>query len=106
MKPATIKGIVQLNERHRMLLCRLCKAAIRPGAGIKSHFRQEHQLKGKVLKDIKDYYGVMELAAPNLAALPEDNNLGIEQLAILDGYSCEACRYLTVAMINYFLPVL
>ncbi|EXL90517.1 hypothetical protein NOF04DRAFT_20545 [Fusarium oxysporum II5] len=59
-----MESIVQLNQEHQMLLCRLCKTAVRPGAGIESHFRQEHQLKGRVLKDIKNYYGSMELADP------------------------------------------
>jgi hypothetical protein len=53
-----------------------------------------------VLKDIKDYYSTFELADPKLIALPEDNSLAIEQLAISDGYSCNACRYLTIARDN------
>jgi hypothetical protein len=53
-----------------MLLWQLCKAAIRPGAGIESHFRYQHQLKGKLLRDIRDYCSAMELAIPKLFALP------------------------------------
>jgi hypothetical protein len=53
-----------------------------------------------VLKDIKDYYGSMELADPKFAALPEDDSPAIELLTILDGYSCAACRHLTVARDN------
>jgi hypothetical protein len=53
-----------------------------------------------VLKNIKDYYGVMELAHSKLAAQPEDDSPATEQLSILDGYSCAACRYLTVARDN------
>lgn len=83
-----------------MLLCRLCKAAVQPGAGIESHFRQEHQLKGIVLKDIKNYYGSMELADPKFAASSEDNSLAIELLTISDGFSCPTCRYLIVAQDN------
>jgi hypothetical protein len=50
-----------------------------------------------VLKDIKDYYGTLELADPKLAATPEDNSEAIEQLVISHGYSCNACRYLTIS---------
>lgn len=75
---------------------RLCKAAVRPGTSIESHFRHEYQLKGKVLKDIKDYYGVMELADPKLAELPESGSIAIELLDMPNGDSCAACRYLTV----------
>jgi hypothetical protein len=52
-----------------MLLWRLCQAAIQPGAGIESHFRYQRQLKGKLLRDIRDYYCAMELAGLELSAL-------------------------------------
>ncbi|KAM5527790.1 hypothetical protein FOXYSP1_19663 [Fusarium oxysporum f. sp. phaseoli] len=48
-----------------MLLCRLCKAVIRPQAGIESR----HQLKGKLLRNTRDYYSAMELAGLKLFAL-------------------------------------
>ncbi|KAM5527130.1 hypothetical protein FOXYSP1_20399 [Fusarium oxysporum f. sp. phaseoli] len=83
-----------------MLLCRLCKSAVRPGTSIESHFRHEHQLKGKVLKDIKDYYGSMELADLKFAELPQDGSVAVELLDIFSGYSCAACRYYTVARDN------
>ncbi|KAJ0119390.1 Uncharacterized protein HZ326_31822, partial [Fusarium oxysporum f. sp. albedinis] len=41
-------------------------AAVRPGSSIELHFRRQHQLKGQVLKDIKNYYGTLELADPKL----------------------------------------
>ncbi|KAH7228497.1 uncharacterized protein BKA55DRAFT_583852, partial [Fusarium redolens] len=54
--------------QYQMLLWRLCKAAIRPGAGIESHFRYQHQLKGKLLRDTRDHYSAMELAGTKLFA--------------------------------------
>ncbi|KAK1838380.1 hypothetical protein CCHR01_18996 [Colletotrichum chrysophilum] len=51
-----------------MLICCKCKAAVRPRRGIESHFRHEHQLKGDVLRDIKDYYSRMDLADPKCTA--------------------------------------
>jgi hypothetical protein len=68
--------------------------------GIELHFRHEHQLKGKVLKDIKDYYGSIELADPKFAELPEDGSVAVELLDIFSGYSCAACKYYTVARDN------
>ncbi|EXK77042.1 hypothetical protein FOQG_18233 [Fusarium oxysporum f. sp. raphani 54005] len=95
-----MEDIIQLNPDYQILICRLCQAAVRPGAGIESHFRFVHQLKGQVLKDIKDYFSTLELADPKLIAVPEDNSPAVEQLAVSDGYSCNACRYLTVARDN------
>ncbi|KAF5536828.1 hypothetical protein FPHYL_12880 [Fusarium phyllophilum] len=95
-----MEDIVQLNQDHRILICRLCQAAVRPGSSIESHFRRQHQLKGQVLKDIIDYYGALELADPKNIVVPEDNSPAIEELAISGGYSCCTCRYLTVARDN------
>lgn len=95
-----MEDIIYLNPDYQILICRLCQAAVRPGAGIESHFRFVHQLKGQVLKDIKDYFSTLELADPKLIAVPEDNSPAVEQLAVSDGYSCNACRYLTVARDN------
>jgi hypothetical protein len=92
--------IAQLNEEHRMLICCDCRAAVRPGAGIESHFRHEHQITGQTLKDIKDYYSTMDLADPKLSQLPADGSAAIEPLDVLHGYSCAACRYLTTARDN------
>ncbi|KAJ0357932.1 hypothetical protein COL26b_014517, partial [Colletotrichum chrysophilum] len=55
---------IEINEEYRMLICCKCKAAVRPRRGIESYFRHEHQLKGDVLRDIKDYYSRMDLADP------------------------------------------
>ncbi|GKU10457.1 unnamed protein product, partial [Fusarium langsethiae] len=95
-----MEDIIQLNQEYQILICRLCQSAVRPGSSIELHFRRQHQLKGQLLKDIKDYYGTLELADPKLAATPEDNSEAIEQLVILHGYSCNACRYLTIARDN------
>ncbi|EXA30654.1 LOW QUALITY PROTEIN: hypothetical protein FOVG_17988 [Fusarium oxysporum f. sp. pisi HDV247] len=86
-----MEGVMQLNEEHHMLLCRLCKSAVRPGPGIESHFRHEHQLKGKVLKEVKNYYEMMELANPKFAELQEDGSVAVELVDMLSGYSCAAC---------------
>ncbi|GKU09242.1 unnamed protein product, partial [Fusarium langsethiae] len=73
-----------LNQEYQILICRLCQAAIRPGAGIESHFRYVHQLKGQVLKDIKDYYGTLksaidELIAASQARLEEEDAIRLRK---------------------------
>ncbi|KAK1449593.1 hypothetical protein CMEL01_16800 [Colletotrichum melonis] len=75
-------SFVEINEEHRMLICRKCRAAVRPGSGIESHFRHEHQLKGEVLRDIKDYYSCSDLADPKVDTLPRDGSSAIEQLDV------------------------
>ncbi|KAM7213661.1 hypothetical protein V8F06_010982 [Rhypophila decipiens] len=88
-----MEDIIQLNQDYQMLICLPCQAAVRPGNSTESHFRQKHQLKGQVLKDIKDYYGTLELADPKLAATPEDNIQAVEQLTISHGYSYNIARH-------------
>ncbi|KAH9225134.1 hypothetical protein K456DRAFT_44146 [Colletotrichum gloeosporioides 23] len=51
-----------------MLICYKCKAAVQPSSSIKSHFRHKHQLKGEVLRDIKDCYSRIDLADPKCTA--------------------------------------
>ncbi|KAG7405846.1 hypothetical protein Forpe1208_v014468 [Fusarium oxysporum f. sp. rapae] len=95
-----MEDIIQLNHEYQILVCRLYQVAVRPGAGIELHFRRQHQLKGQVLKDIKDYFGTLELADLTLIMIPDDNRPAIEQLTISNGYSCCMCRYLTIARDN------
>jgi hypothetical protein len=95
-----MEDIVQLNQDYHILICRLYQAAVQPSSSIKLHFQQQHQLKGQVLKDIKNYYNTLELANPKLTATPEDNNQAIQYLTISKGYSCNACRYLTTVKDN------
>jgi hypothetical protein len=83
-----------------MLICCDYRAVVRPGAGIESHFRHEHQIIGQTLKDIKDYYSTMDLADLKLSQLPADGSAAIELLDVLYGYSCAACRYLITARDN------
>ena len=59
-----MEDIIHHNQDYQILICRLCQVVVRPGGSIETHFRQKHLLKGQVLKDIKDYYGTLELADP------------------------------------------
>jgi hypothetical protein len=82
-----------------MLICRKCQTALRPDRFVK-HFRQAHQLTGDKLRNIDDYYTGVDLANPETEPLLADGGVTIEPLLVLHGYSCGACRYLTVARDN------
>ncbi|KAK1703871.1 uncharacterized protein BDZ83DRAFT_595115, partial [Colletotrichum acutatum] len=49
-----------------------------PGSGIKSYFYYKYRLKGKVFKDIKDYYSYLDLVNLKVNALPSDNSSAIK----------------------------
>ncbi|KAH7204884.1 uncharacterized protein BKA55DRAFT_531011, partial [Fusarium redolens] len=53
-------------------------------------------LKGKVLKDIKDYYSAIGLSGLILTSLLEDNSLAIKLFTILNRYSYAIYKYLIV----------
>lgn len=73
-----MEDIIQLNQDYQVLICRQCQAAVWPGAGIELYFRRQYQLKGGVLKDIKDYFSTLELADPKIITVPEDNRPAIK----------------------------
>ena len=92
----TIEEYVHLVEEYRMLVCRICSSGIRPGNGIKRHFRG-HGVKGRLLADIEDYSSLMELQDPSDGQLPDDGSAPIAQLPKLRGYGCQSCRFLTIS---------
>lgn len=79
-----------------MLLCRVCRSGVRPGEGVERHFRT-HKLKGPELADIVRYYSDMELDNPMTGRLPDDGLAPVEELPIVRGYSCRACRFHTIS---------
>jgi hypothetical protein len=84
-----MEAIIQLNQDYQILICRLCQSAVRPGNSIKSHFRQKHQLKGQMLRDIKDYYGTLALAGPKLTATPYCTNVELKRVALSSFRQCQ-----------------
>lgn len=94
-----IDGFIQLNEEHRILICRKCNTILQPNT-FKKHFQRIYQLTGNILREINDYYTGMELADPENDTLPADGSAAIKLLPVLKGYSCTAYRYLTVARDN------
>ncbi|CAI6091000.1 unnamed protein product [Clonostachys chloroleuca] len=89
---------VTLNEEHRVLICNKCKAAVRPGNKIESHFRHEHNMKGQQLAEILSYFEHQPLQDPVTATLPADGSRPIPGLIVYrQGLSCSVCRFLTTS---------
>ncbi|KAH7118435.1 hypothetical protein EDB81DRAFT_873174 [Dactylonectria macrodidyma] len=72
--------------QHHILVCLLCKAAVRPGRAIENHFRHLHS--GWTLGD-----------PMNMAPL-DDGSKVITELAAQWGYSCKSCIYMTISRKN------
>src|SRR6478735_6917973 len=90
---------VKLDDEHRMLICQKCKTALRPDT-FTNHFRQIHQLTGSILRDIINHCTGRDVVDPVNSELPKDGSAVIRWLPVSRGYSCVACRYLTVARDN------
>lgn len=89
-----------LIDEHQLLLCKICRHAVNPGASVESHFRHMHQVKGQLLRDITDYADVDSLNDPATVELPADWSEPIPILDVYSGFSCNACRYVTQSRKN------
>lgn len=104
--PQQQKGAVEigdylsLDEEHKVLICLLCRAGVKPGKGVEAHFRSAHQLTGDRLKQIVLYSSRVEVSDPDKVQLPADGSRPITELLIRRGFSCTRCRYLTTARDN------
>ncbi len=93
----TMENTVRFNAQHRILLCMHCRLAIRPKKAISFHFRNVHKMRGALLKEIVECWSNDErLDDPHTAPLPADGGRPIEGLAVLQGYSCSSCRFLSI----------
>jgi len=68
---------VEVITQYNILLCRLCPAGVRPGEGIERHLRDEHQVKGRILREIIYQYSDAALNDPVTGTLPEDGSPAI-----------------------------
>ncbi|KAH7199034.1 uncharacterized protein B0J16DRAFT_360609 [Fusarium flagelliforme] len=69
---ASINGVLYVLDEPRILICLLCKHAVRPGKGIEAHFRNMHKYTGNKLKAVL--------------------SKAILQLPKLGGFSCDYCE--------------
>ncbi|KAI3572217.1 hypothetical protein IWW34DRAFT_637998 [Fusarium oxysporum f. sp. albedinis] len=47
-----IDGLAAILPLYPILICLICKTAVRPGKGIENHFRYTHRLKGQILRAV------------------------------------------------------
>ena len=90
-------SIACILSRHQILVCLLCKAGVRPGEKVESHFRSQHRCKGDQLKAILRLAG-QSLLDPSHIPLPADGSAPIPELLVRPGYRCRLCSaYLTIS---------
>lgn len=92
-----LEETVRLYEPCNVLLCLICRAGIKPGKGVASHFRNRHKLTGKELQAVLSFASTIpHVSDPATVELPHDHSAPIQHLPQLKGYSCTSCRHLTV----------
>jgi hypothetical protein len=85
------------NPEYGVLICRVCRHAIKPGRGVRQHLMDKHgAIGGAVRKGLIDYAGAGgggwgALADLEEVAVPEATYAPIEELALLEGYECKDC---------------
>jgi len=89
--------VIQLYKPCNVLLCLLCRAGIKPGAGVTLHFHKQHKLKGNDLQQVQAFVAsILFISDPATVELPQDGSVAIDELPRLEGYSCTSCRFLTI----------
>ncbi|KAL6405826.1 hypothetical protein AUP68_10965 [Ilyonectria robusta] len=95
-----LEGFACILPEYHILVCLLCKAAVRPGGAIENHFRHVHHVKGETLKAIKQLHSGWTLGDPMNMAPLDDGSKVITELAAQWGYSCKSCIYMTISRKN------
>ncbi|KAH6658764.1 hypothetical protein F5X68DRAFT_117759, partial [Plectosphaerella plurivora] len=95
-----VDDITEVNEAYRVLLCKLCRYAVRPGGRIERHFRDKHTVKGNLLKEVVFRFGDAALEDPGTVRLPADGSAAVEGIPVLNGFRCTRCRYLSQSRNN------
>jgi hypothetical protein len=95
-----IESIIYINEEYQILICKLCRTAVRPGTKIERHCRDMHQIKGDQLRDIIFRFASASFEDPNKTVLPTDGSSPVAGIPIIHGFSCTQCRCLSQSRNN------
>ncbi|KJZ69993.1 hypothetical protein HIM_10604 [Hirsutella minnesotensis 3608] len=90
-----LDNVLCIITEFRIIVCLLCRTAIRPEKGIERHFRSVHGEKGEALKRILLFCAGWSLQDPSTIALPSDGCSAIPELPIYNGYACDECLFKT-----------
>jgi hypothetical protein len=93
-------GVLYMLDEPRILICLLCRYAIRPGRGIETHFRNKHKYTGDKIKGILYFCNKQGFQDPTKVLLPENGSKAIPQLPKLGGFSCDYCNFLSIDKSN------
>lgn len=87
-------------SEHRILLCLICRAGLKPGKGIETHFRRRYGQKGDTLRRILSFCSGRSLEDPESVVIPGNGSQPIPELRTYNGYRCSACGHLTMGRSN------
>ncbi|KAH7111690.1 hypothetical protein B0J13DRAFT_461702 [Dactylonectria estremocensis] len=92
-----IQGLACILSELRILVCLVCRAAVRPGPSIEMHFRGQHKLKGEHLQAVMSLCSDWLLQDPRCIALPNDGTKAIPYLPVYNGFRCTHCIFMTIS---------
>jgi hypothetical protein len=93
-------GVLYVLDEPRILICLLCRHAVRPGRGIETHFRNTHKYTGDKLKAVLSFCDKQGFQDPTKVPLPANGSKAIPQLQKLGGFSCKYCDFLSIDKSN------
>ncbi|KAF5975168.1 hypothetical protein FBULB1_7524 [Fusarium bulbicola] len=96
-----IDGLAAILPEYPILICLICKTAVRPGKGIESHYRNTHFLKGEMLKAVNALHSEWALQDPLYMSPRDKESRVIPDLKVKHGFSCKVCIYLTISKDNF-----
>ncbi|KAH7459124.1 hypothetical protein FOMA001_g20247 [Fusarium oxysporum f. sp. matthiolae] len=92
--------VLYVLDKPRILICLLCRYAVRPDRGIETHFRKIHKYTGDKLKAVLSFCNNQGFQDPTKVPLPENGSKAIPQLPKLGGFSCDYCDFLSIDKSN------
>ncbi len=99
---ALIATYVEFYRPLCLLICTRCHTTLKPGKSIEKHFRKNHKLKGKELKDLLQHCFSFSPADPDDIPLPDDFSSRIPYLQVYKGFICGTCYFKTVDNSNIY----
>lgn len=89
---------IAVNDEFQLLICKRCKAAVKPGDKLISHMRKEHNMTGEDLRHIQQVYSYLEMQNPETVNLPPPWSTPQPILETLPGQQCPDCSFSTKSM--------